>query len=395
MASACGPTDSTTSTALPSSSARRPASSSSAVVATPGPSGSSAVTIAPTNKKARDLLVAARALERDEKWKDATAKLKDARALAPDDVVILSELGWAALHADDLATSKDASETALKIAKEPRQRASVLYNLGRVLEAEKDEPGALARYQESLELRPSKAIEERIASLGGKAPEPPKAEPLPCQKVYANTADLCSCLLPNPAPPGATCAADANAPKLASGDLEVVRTSTATEGESAIYLVANVGNGITPVADIGRDYHPDAFGIDSSLKILGLNEQALGDRRLAELRAEQIETNTNAAGADVATLRVLRSTVCVLRSGTSPTKCPLVVPIETDDTRVFKKEGLTDDQKTYVAAHEKEARDVQVRLTLKLSAKGYADVSFGKGDKTAVPKGILGRHELF
>lgn len=394
-ASACSGADPTGPSPSASSSSPPRASSSSSANASPRASGSSGVVATPTNKKARDLLVAARALERDEKWKDATAKLVEARALAPDDVVILSELGWAALHADDLATSKDASEKALAIAKEPRQRASVLYNLGRVLEAEKDNEGALAKYKESLGLRPSKAIEERIASLGGKAPDPPKAEPLPCQKVFANTADLCSCLLPNPAPVGATCATDANAPKIPSGDLEVVRTSTATEGESALYLVANVGSGITPVVDIGRDYHPDAFGIDSSLKILGLTEQDLGGRRLAELRAEQVDTSTNAAGADVATLRVLRSTICVLRSGASPTKCPLVVPLETDDTRVFKSEGLTDDQKAHVDAHQKEAHDVRLRLTLKLSAKGYAEVGFGKGDKAAVPKGMLGRHELF
>ncbi|MFO0611215.1 MAG: tetratricopeptide repeat protein [Polyangiaceae bacterium] len=374
-------------TASNATSARAPAASGSTA---PSPAA------AGTNKRARDLLTAARTLEHDEKWKDATAKLKEARGLAPDDVVILAELGWSALHSDDLATSKDASEKALAIAKEPRQRASVLYNLGRVLEAQNDKEGALARYQESLALRPSKAIEERVASLGGKAPEPPKSEPLPCQKVYANTADLCSCLLPNPAPAGATCATDPNAPKLPSGDLEVVRTSTATEGETALYLVANAGGGITPVADIGRDYHPDAFGLDSSIKILSLTEQTLG-QRIAELRTEQLDTSTNAGGADVATLRVVRSTVCVLRTASSPTKCPLVVPIDTEDKRVFATDtsGLTPEQKTYVEAHQKEARDVEVHLTLKLSAKGYAEVGFGKGDKSAVPSGILGRHELF
>jgi hypothetical protein len=87
--------------------------------------------------------------------------------------------------------------------------------------------------------------------------------------------------------------------------------------------------------------------------------------------------------------------VCVLREGSSPTKCPLVVPLETDDRRVFKEDGLSAEQKAYVDAHKVEARDVEVRLTLKLSAKGYADVGFGKGDKSAVPQGILGRHELF
>lgn len=374
-------------------SSARVAASTSGV---PGASASAGTQVAQPNKRARDLLEAGRKLEKQEKWKDATAKLIEARDAAPDDVVILSELGWAALQADDLETSKKASERALEIAKEPRQRASVLYNLGRVLEAKGDKDGALARYKESLALRPAKTIEERIAALGGKAPDPPKAEPLPCQKVYANTADLCTCLLPNPAPAGATCGADASAPKLESGDLEVVRTSTATEGETAVFVVANVGSGITPVADIGRDYHPDAFGIDSSLNILGFDEQKLGDRRIAVLRAEQTDVSTNAGGADVATLRVLRSTVCVLREGSSPTKCPLVVPLETDDRRVFKTDGpLTPDQQTYVDAHKAEARDVSVRLTLKLSAKGYADVGFGKGDKSAVPPGILGRHELF
>lgn len=371
-----------------------PAAGSSS--AAPSARASAPNTVSAAPDKARALLAAARKLEKEEKWREATAILVQARDASPDDVVVLSELGWAALRADDLETSTKASERALEIAKEPRQRASVLYNLGRVLEAKGDKDGALGRYKESLALRPSKTIEERIAALGGKAPDPPKAEPLPCQKTFANTADLCTCLLPSPAPAGATCGADASAPKLESGDLEVVRTSTATEGETAVFVVANVGGGITPVADIGRDYHPDAFGIDSSLKILGFDEQKLGERRIAVLRAEQTDTSTNAGGADVATLRVLRSTVCVLREGSKPTKCPLVVPLETDDRRVFRTEGpLTPEQQTYVDAHKGEARDVAVRLTLKLSAKGYADVGFGKGDKSAVPQGILGRHELF
>ena len=131
------------------------------------PSASASAT-KPADKSA--LLRSGRKLSQAGQWKEAAQALDRARALDPDDVIVLSELGWAELNAADLTASQATSEHALSVAKEPRLRAQVLYNLGRVAEANGDRDTAKKRYEESLALRASRAVQSRLESLGGKAP---------------------------------------------------------------------------------------------------------------------------------------------------------------------------------------------------------------------------------
>jgi tetratricopeptide (TPR) repeat protein len=390
MLSACS---SGSSTAPSRSAAPSPAPSASQAAA--APSGSSSAAAASGDpKRAKSLLLAGRKLAADEHWKDAEAKLTEASALAPEDVTILSELGWAALHADDLDESKAVSERALGLARESRVKAQILYNLGRVLEERGDADGAKQRYQDSLALRPSKTVKARLEGLGGKAPEPPPAPELACAKTFPNTAALCACLSPSASD---VCAVDPKAPASASGEFEIVRAPTETDGETAIYLVANAGGGVTPVAELGRDYHPGAFGLDDTATALALDEQTIGDEKVAVARTEIVDVDTTAGGIEVSTVRTLRSTICVLRSGSTPTRCPLSVPIVIDDTLAYPKDPatLSPDQKAYVDAHAKSAHELHVRLDVKLSAKGDAEVTLVKGDAKDVPGGVLGRHSIF
>lgn len=382
------------SSTAPSSSAAKSAPPSASQAAPSASASSSASAETGDAKRAKSLLVAGRKLAADEHWKDAEAKLDEASKLAPDDVTILSELGWAALHADDVDASAKVSERALGLAHEPRVKAQILYNLGRALEARGDKDGAKQRYQDSLALRPSKAVQTRLEGLGGKAPEPAPVPELPCAKTFPNTAALCSCLAPSAAD---ACGVDAQAPKSESGELEIVRAPTDTEGETAFFLVANAGGGVTPVADLGRDYHPGAFGVDDTAKVLALDEQTIGDNKFAVVRTELVAVDTTTGGIEVSTVRTLRSTICALRSGSTPTRCPLAVPLEIDDTLAYPKDPatLTPDQKAYVDAHAKSAHELHVRLDVKLTAKGGADVTLAKGDEKDVPHGVLGHHAIF
>jgi tetratricopeptide (TPR) repeat protein len=141
-------------------------------------------------KKMRALLNESRKLEKEQHWKEAQTKLSEASALAPDDVTVLAELGWTALHAEDLETAKRVSDRALDLATDRPVRAQILYNLGRVAEAQKDPNAARELYEKSLALRPSKTVEERLAIVGGKAPAAPPPPDVPCNRTFENTASL-------------------------------------------------------------------------------------------------------------------------------------------------------------------------------------------------------------
>jgi hypothetical protein len=344
-------------------------------------------------KKARALLVDGRKLEKDQHWKEALPLLIEASALAPDDVNILAELGWTALHAGDLDTAKRASDRALELTTDGHVRAQILYNLGRVAEAKDDKPGAKELYEKSLALRPSKNVEERLEGLGGQAPAAAPPPELPCNRTFPNTAALCGCLSKSPD----SCGTDKDAPTSESGELEIVKTTTETDGETLFLLVANDKGGVRPVAELGRDYHPGSFGIDNGAKVLGIDEQKLGDRRIAVVRTEVTDKDENNGGIEVMTVHTVASTICTLRTAKTATLCPLTVPTEIDDTHAFPHpaESLSADDKAYIDAHAKEAHERHMRLTVKLSAKGDVLVTLEKGDEKNVPKGILGHHALF
>ena len=345
--------------------------------------------------RARSLLLEGRRFAKLERWVDAQRALTEAAKVAPEDVTILTELGWAALHAGDLDAAERVSKDALVAATDPRVRAQILYNLGRVAEARGANADASHFYEQSLALRASKSVEERLKSVGGTAPAAPVPRDIPCNKTFANTAALCACLTNGVST--AECGTDAAAPASESGELEIVKATTDLEGEAVSFLVADDQGGVRPVAELGRDYHPNAFGIDQSAKVLALDEQPLGGRRVAVIRVESTDKDVSSGGAEAITVRTLRSTICSLRDGKHATTCPLTTPIEIDDTHAFPRPPgeLTAEEKIYVDAHAKEAHEHHVRLSVKLTSKGEAIVTLDKGDEKDVPAGVLGHHPIF
>ena len=86
--------------------------------------------------------------------------------MAPADPRTLSEQGWAALFAGRLDEARRALEQAERGARDDRRlRASILYNLGRVAEAQSRPKDAIVAYQESLRLRPHPAAYRHLMGL--------------------------------------------------------------------------------------------------------------------------------------------------------------------------------------------------------------------------------------
>ncbi len=84
----------------------------------------------------------------------------------------LSEQGWAAYKAKDLAKAEQITRAAIGEAKDysaQRIKAASLYNLGRILEDKSDKPGAITAYVESLKLRPNRTVREQLAKLDAQA----------------------------------------------------------------------------------------------------------------------------------------------------------------------------------------------------------------------------------
>ncbi len=281
----CGPHAERSSPDRAVSSARAPD------VSAPPPSASAP---APLDRAAA--LRLGRKLAQASKWSEAAAALARAASVEPSDAVLLSELGWAQLKAGDLDPSRATSERALPLAADPRVRAQILYNLGRVAEAKHEDATAKERYEQSLALRPNRTVQARLEALGGALSAAPAGAPtprLPCDRVFANRQALCDCLLADrevlasrdDAP--RSCGAEPNTPGDREGELSVLRFGVDERalGEAAHLLAANVGGGLRPVADLGRDYR-GTDGAESKVAVRGFEARSLEGRRLLLVRSD-------------------------------------------------------------------------------------------------------------
>jgi hypothetical protein len=107
-----------------------------------------------------------RELVKTKQYKGAIAAFQAALVATPGDARAQSELGWAAFRAGDLDLAQDATRKSIDAASDPKVKAASLYNLGRILEARGDAKAAGDAYRESLQLRPNRVVDSRLAALG-------------------------------------------------------------------------------------------------------------------------------------------------------------------------------------------------------------------------------------
>lgn len=134
-----------------------------------------------------------RRLHRAGDYAGAMQALGRALDLIPGDPRALSELGWAALFAGRMAEAESALRKAEAAAADDTDLlASILYNQGRVAEAQGHAPEAVALYQRSLWLRPHPATYRHLmAQPGGtRYVFGPMVRSL--QGPYARIAELCA-----------------------------------------------------------------------------------------------------------------------------------------------------------------------------------------------------------
>ena len=98
------------------------------------------------------------------------AELEAAAKINPLHAKTLGELGWAYFNAGQLDEAEDRLERGLQYADNDQTRGAILYNLGRVAEANGDKAHAIELYQRSLAVRPNTTVDARLIGLGGVAP---------------------------------------------------------------------------------------------------------------------------------------------------------------------------------------------------------------------------------
>ena len=127
----------------------------------------------------------------------AAVKQFEAALIArPDDARALSELGWVLFGADQLERAEKVCREAARAAAaahDDRLQAASLYNLGRVLEKRGDRPAAVAAYRDSLALRPSPIVRDRLRSLDPNAAAgADDLAPVPMQGPFARLDGWCA-----------------------------------------------------------------------------------------------------------------------------------------------------------------------------------------------------------
>lgn len=339
-------------------------------------------------------LAEGRKLVREKKYKEGIAALEKALALHDGDAKVLAELGYAALLDKDLDRSRKASERALKATSDPKGRASILYNLGRVHEEKGDKPAAARAYAESLSLRDNAEVKRRIEALGDQG-----AKVEVCSAAFASVDELCGCLkgsdelliLDGPR----TCAP--KAVDLKSDRLQVLAYGVSEVGEHALeILVAKDKDGFRWVSTLGELYQPGAFGVYNESTFNGVELKTIAGKTVAAISYTQNHNDSNLAGLELCFERTKYEVLCVLDE---VTRCPVSVTLETENgcgTGVEIGPEETDPEVLAAAKQIKEgAYTNRATASYAIDDAGVATVKLESGEATTLTAGMVGPHKLW
>ena len=319
----------------------------------------------PNQRAVAKALARGRELAQEGKWIDAVKVFKEATAADPENPIGFAELGWAELQGGSIDEAAKATQRGLELVRDPKTKASLLYNRGRVEEAKGDKAAAKQSYEASLALRPNDSVQKRLESLGGTAPAPqPIARPATCAKTFATLAAACDCLVAErgsfglPKEEDATCAAVEVESAGGARPLEIVRVSAGAE--SVLWVLLDVKGRLHPAATIEGDVVPR--------KLL---EPIKGDATIASVLFERTSTLSGK------TVRTTAELLCVLGDRKGAPGCPLEVPHAVAEL----KEKKPDPDRT-------------VTFSRVVKADGTVEVKKQAGPKDLVPSGALGQKTL-
>jgi tetratricopeptide (TPR) repeat protein len=339
------------------------------------------------------------------RWADSVASFDKALALAPMDGSALCDLGYVAYHAGDYAKAEAANHRALSFVHEPDIRARVLFNQGMVFEAKQNKAEAARYYQDSLALRPNATVEKRLKALSTTPPSTASASfsptiDLPCQEGFPNTKAMCACLIRAAEKDRPQIVQDdpiecePEKPKSAKGDLFTVIVGPKQLGEKLHLAVSASSDGMRPVAILGRDFEPGAFGVHNEATVKLIDEQTIGGKPVFVIRSQQLNTDHNMAGLEQYADTTDLVTYCVPNASGKGIHCPLQLPSLVHATLSYPDfDELDPADKKEQAERRKGAYDRRTELSHDL-VDGRVQVKLVKGSAKDLPPGIVGPHPL-
>jgi hypothetical protein len=336
----------------------------------------------------RKHLTEGRRLASKSTFPEAIREFEKALEAVPGDAPALMDLGWAHFKAGELDKAKKRTEEALGRTTSPQLKGMGHYNLGRIAEEKKDYKEAVDHYQVSLELRPNEIVEKRLADLAKKAnitvAVKTAAEPLPCQTAATSIVDVCACMIkPQPDDMAPRTCEQVKEVKTGRDDLAFVEVA-ASMFDSFTYAVAKSDQGFLPIAKVGWEYNPGAFGIFEEFEIKSVTEKAAGKTKVVWIEGSRSRHDSD-MGIDEyeeETSRIV--TVCVPPAGDVKTwTCPLSIPVEMTYLRDrMGIEGFTPDEETRKLMTKGLPIKSSWSLDVKLS-EGKADVTVASGKPPA------------
>lgn len=388
---------------MASAAVREAGAEAGSIAANPAADGGAAKLTAAQRTAVLHDLDAGRKLARAKDWKGALAVYDRALALAPDDARILSEVGWAAFQANELARAEAANQRGLASTKDTLLRAQVLYNAGRVAEARGNKEAAKSFYGDSLALRDNTEVKSRFASLGGAVDDVP--EPLPCKQPHASADAMCACLVA--AKDGVmamwdekpSCTKVAGAAPLGDGRLATILWGGETLGEKVHVLAVREGTTTRPIADLGRDYEPGAFGVHNEAAVKGGEPRIVGGRTVVVVRSEQNDNDFNMAGLELCSHHAKLETVCALGDTPGSSRCTPAIPVESQAGCGPGVEPdpseLDDDTRAAMAEVKKRASSSRATAAWTIADDGKVTVRFVSGSRDLIPRTVLRVHRLW
>lgn len=338
-----------------------------AMSAAPAPSGAASATGAlpkkrrtktrespnPTKMAAyRKHLAEGRRLASKSSFPEAIKEFEQALEAVPGDAPALLDLGWASFRAGELDKAKKKTEEALTRTTSPQLKGMGHYNLGRIAEEKKEYKDAVDHYQTSLDLRPNEVVEKRLTEVAKKgnitiAPRP-AADPLPCQTPVASIADVCACMIkPQPEDTTPRTCEQLKDVKVGRDDLAFVDVAVSAF-ETYTYAVGRGDKGFLPIARVGWEYNPGAFGIFEEFELAPVKEKEAGKTKVVWIEGvrNRHDSDMGIDEYEEETSRLV--TVCVAPAGDVKTwRCPLSMPVDRTHLRDrMGIEGFTPDEET-------------------------------------------------
>ncbi len=296
-----------------------------------------------------------------------------------------------AFKAGELDRAKKATEEALGRTTSPKLKGMALYNLGRIAEEKKDFKTAVEHYRKSIELRPNETVEKRLAEIAKKDASAvdvkTAAAPLPCQTPVASLSDVCACL----AKPEAddteprTCEVLKDV-KSGRDDLVFVEASVSLF-QTFTYAVARGEKGFVPVAKVGWEYNPGAFGIYEEFNVTSVREKSAGKTKVVWIEGSHSRHDSD-MGIDEYEEETSRLvTICVPPAGeVKAWRCPVGVMAELTHVRDrMNIDGFVPDELTRGLMTKGLPRKTAWSLAVKLlDGKVETSVASGKPPADAV-----------